>query len=79
MTIEEMRAFGAETGVDVFDGAPAPWVKFDPATGAILEWGVMARGVVALLARRDGNMLQGVGRADTHRVDLATLTLVPLT
>ena len=66
-----------------FPGAPDPldlvdFVTYDPATGLIVKHGQIQRIAFDSYVERGDPILAGEGEPLTHRVDLATLEIVPL-
>jgi hypothetical protein len=64
-----------------YEGAPDPlasvsFVRYDPATGEIVMAGTLQRIILDNHLEADDPILEGQGQPETHRVDLATKTIV---
>jgi hypothetical protein len=54
-----------------------PFVKYDPETGRIIEFGSLAEQDIKAWITQGLPYLFGVGSIDTHYVDVATKTILP--
>ena len=54
------------------------FVEYNPETGNITTWGSMGVGGIVNSQLHGRLMIEGFGRPETHKVDLETLTIVPI-